>query len=82
MIERDGGTILLTLEPQTLVNGDQEERAVHRTMLGSDPQSYVVIGVIWKAGSSASFALAHDVATEMARRWSGVIDWGELRRST
>jgi hypothetical protein len=79
IIDRNGGTVLLTLEDEMLTNGDEEERAEHRVMLGSDPQSYIVIGVIWKVGSRASTELAHDLAVEMVGRWSGVIDWGELR---
>ena len=81
IIERDGGTILLSVDDLTLLTGDEEERAEHRAMLGCNPQSYLVIGVIWEAGSRASIELARDVAMEMARRWSGVIDWGGLRGS-
>lgn len=78
IIDRDGGAVLLTLGNQSLLNGDEEERAENRSMLGSDPQSYIVIGVIWEACSRASIELARDVAQQMARRWSGVIDWDEV----
>lgn len=78
VVNRNGGTVLVTLENESLRNSDEAERSEHRAMLGSDPQSYIVIGVIWEAGSRASIDLAKDLAEQMARRWSGVIDWGEL----
>ena len=79
VVDRNGGTVLVTLENETLFNGDEADRAEHKAMLGSEPRSYIVIGVIWRAGSRTSIDLAKVLAEQIARRWSGVVDWGELQ---
>lgn len=75
VIDRDGATVLIYLDPDSLLNGDDEERADHRARLGTDPKSIVVVGAMRVPGSNELSELSRSVLNQIADRWSGVIIW-------
>jgi hypothetical protein len=77
-IWRGSDEVILTLEPETLLNADDHERTKFRRMLGGIPRSYVVLGAISNVRGTIPIHLLTEVAERLAQRWSGMIDWVEL----